>query len=64
MDTGECYYNKSKNNWSSTKNQRCRVALRLGGEDHYELSGPRSTYSRYLITQADGDIGISAQFLV
>ena len=64
ISTGECMYVWDNNNWSTTLNQRVRLACRSRGSAYYSFCSPRTFYASYAVTFASRFYGGSAQALI
>ena len=64
IGTGECYYAYDRNVWSTTLNQRVRLAVRFRGYAHITSCSPRALASYYAASTATRAIGGFAQVLL
>ena len=61
ISTGECLYVWDNNYWSTTLNQRVRLACRSRGNAHTSHCSPRYLYAYSAVTSANRHYGGSAQ---
>lgn len=64
ISTGECMYVWDNNNWSTTLNQRVRLACRSRGFAYYSTCSPRALHASTAVTYAFRSYGGSAQALI
>lgn len=64
ISTGECLYVWDNNYWSTTLNQRVRLACRSRGHAHSSTCSPRYLYAYFAVTHASRNYGGSAQALI
>ena len=64
ISTGECMYAWDNNYWSTTLNQRVRLACRARGSANNSHCSPRHLYAHYAVTHAPRSYGGSAQALI
>ena len=64
ISTGECMHAYDNNYWSTTLNQRMRLACRSRGIADYSICSPRYLYSYYAVPSAVRNSGGSAQALI
>lgn len=64
ISTGECLYAWDNNNWSTTLNQRMRLACRARGTANYGNCSPRNLIANNAVANANRSTGGSAQALI
>lgn len=64
ISTGECMYAWDNNYWSTTLNQRVRLACRARGHAYNSYCSPRALHAYYAVMTATRNYGGSAQALI